>query len=59
MPIIWADAEGRIATISYTPRDRGTAGGYDVDEIPNPPEGKEVRFDTSKKEFYFVSREEE
>ena len=33
MPIIWTDDEGRITTISYTPRDRGTTGGYDVKSI--------------------------
>ena len=55
MPIIWTDDEGRITTISYTPRDRGTVGGYDVDEIPTDiPEGKELRFDTATKEFIFV-----
>ena len=34
MPIIWINENQKITTISYTPRDQGTFGGYDVDEIP-------------------------
>ena len=51
--IIWTDAEGRITTISYTPRDTGTVGGYDVEEIPEAPEGKETRFNPQTQQFYF------
>jgi len=52
MPIIWTDAEGRITTISYTPRDRGTVGGYDVEEIPLPEADGELRFDVKSRQFY-------
>ena len=52
--IIWTDAEGRITTISYTPRDNGTFGGYDVEEIPEAPEGQDVRYDPVEGKFYFV-----
>ena len=50
--IIWTDIDGRVTTISYTPRDRGTVGGYDVEEIPLPEEDGELRFDVKSRQFY-------
>ena len=57
MPIIWVDEEHRIITVSHTPRDKGTFGGYDVEEVP---EGEgDLRFNPDTKEFYVKPDEEE
>ena len=57
--IIWLNEDRSIRMVSYTPRDNGTFGGYDVEEIPEAPEGKDVRFDPATREFYFVDPETE
>ena len=47
--IIWTDDNQAIRMVSYTPRDRGTTGGYDVKSIP---EGA-THYNPDTKEFGF------